>query len=71
MKTWRRDPGEADTDTIIVRLENKWFWIIPLSATKTSVGIVFDKDEFATSGGTPREILQRWVESTPPVRRSA
>lgn len=63
------DPGEARTDTIIVRLENKWFWIIPISATKTSVGIVFDKDEFTQSAGTPQEIFYRWVESSPPVKK--
>lgn len=63
------DPGEAVSDTIIVRLENKWFWIIPISATKTSVGIVFDKDEFTTSDGTPQEILYRWIENTPPVQK--
>jgi len=28
----------------IVRLENKWFWIIPLNAEKTSVGLVVDKE---------------------------
>jgi flavin-dependent dehydrogenase len=64
-----REPGEANTDTIIVRLENKWFWIIPLSETKTSVGIVFDKDEFTSSDGTPQQIFQRWVDGTPPVRK--
>ena len=37
-----RDPGEANTDIIIVRLPNKWFWIIPISAEKTSVGLVID-----------------------------
>jgi flavin-dependent dehydrogenase len=63
------DSGEAASDTIIVRLENKWFWIIPVSATKTSVGIVFDKSEFTQSGGTPQEILQHWVDSTPPVKK--
>jgi FADH2-dependent halogenase len=63
------DPGERATDTIIVRLENKWFWIIPISAEKTSVGIVFDKDEFTKSDGTPQEIFQRWVESTPAVKK--
>jgi FADH2-dependent halogenase len=63
------DAGEPRTDTVIVRLENKWFWIIPISATKTSVGIVFDKDEFTASDGAPQEIFQRWVESTPPVRK--
>jgi len=60
---------EANTDTIIVRLENKWFWIIPLSDTKTSVGIVFDKDEFTTSEGSPGEIFHRWVEATRAVRK--
>ncbi|MGO8700278.1 MAG: NAD(P)/FAD-dependent oxidoreductase [Limisphaerales bacterium] len=64
-----RDEGEPNTDTIIVRLENKWFWIIPISAGKTSVGIVFDKDEFTQSEGSPEQIFQRWVEATPPVKR--
>jgi FADH2-dependent halogenase len=63
------DPGERGTDTVIVRLENKWFWIIPISATRTSVGIVFDKDEFTKSDGTPSEIFQRWVENTPAVKK--
>jgi FADH2-dependent halogenase len=62
------DDGVAWSDTIIVRLENKWFWIIPISETRTSVGIVFDKDEFTKSAGTPRDIFDRWVESTPPVK---
>lgn len=63
------DPGEAGTDTVIVRLPNKWFWVIPLNAEKTSVGLVIDKDEFAQEAGTPGEILQRWVEASPPVKQ--
>jgi len=41
------DPGPARGDTVIVRLENKWFWLIPLSEKKTSVGCVMDQTEFA------------------------
>src|SRR5689334_19753782 len=41
------DDGEARGDTVIVRLHNKWFWIIPLSDEKTSVGCVIDAEEFA------------------------
>jgi flavin-dependent dehydrogenase len=63
-----RDAGEANNDTVIVRLENKWFWIIPLSAEKTSVGLVVDKDEFIQSGGSPEVIFQRWLEASPPVK---
>lgn len=61
------EPGELGTDTIIVRLENKWFWIIPLDAEKTSVGLVIDKDEFTSSKGTPQEIFQHWVDTNPAV----
>jgi flavin-dependent dehydrogenase len=63
------DAGEAGTDTVIVRLRDKWFWIIPLNAEKTSVGLVLDKDEFAKEPGTPQQVLQRWIQSSPPVRR--
>lgn len=63
-----RDSGEANTDIIIVRLPNKWFWIIPISADKTSVGLVIDKDEFAQEKGTPQEIFDRWVESSSTVK---
>ena len=59
-----RDAGEANNDIIIVRLPNKWFWIIPISAEKTSVGLVIDQDEFAQETGTPQEIFDRWVHSS-------
>jgi len=61
--------GEAAGDTVITRLENKWFWIIPISATKTSVGLVIDKDEFTSSTGSPGEIFQRWVETSAVVKK--
>jgi len=63
------DPGEAVTDTHIVRLDNKWFWIIPLSPEKTSVGLVIDKDEFAQEKGSLEEIFRRWVDTSVLVKR--
>jgi len=62
-----RDLGEMGTDIIIVRFPNKWFWMIPIDAEKTSVGLVIDKDEFNASEGTPAEIFQRWVKSSGPI----
>ncbi len=62
------DRGEGRTDTIIVRLENKWFWIIPINDKKTSVGLVIDKDEFTQTGGSPAEVFQHWLESSPRVK---
>ncbi len=61
-------PIAERVDTIIVRLPNKWFWIIPLSAEKTSVGLVIDKDEFARSRGTPEEIFHDWVNESSAVK---
>jgi flavin-dependent dehydrogenase len=63
------DAGDAGGDTVIVRLENKWFWLIPISPKKTSVGLVLDKDELAQSNGSPQEIFHRWIESSPVMQR--
>jgi FADH2-dependent halogenase len=62
------DRGERGGDTVIIRLDNKWFWIIPVSAEKTSVGLVIDKDEFAQAGGDPEKIFQHWIEVSPPIQ---
>lgn len=59
------DAGDAGGDTVIVRLENKWFWIIPVSQEKISVGLVLDRDELVQSGAAPLEIFERWIQSSP------
>jgi FADH2-dependent halogenase len=64
----RRNKGEESNDIIIVRLDNKWFWIIPIGPEKTSVGLVIDPAEFANEKGTPQEVLERWIEASPPVK---
>jgi FADH2-dependent halogenase len=61
-------PIQDRLDTIIVRLINKWFWIIPLSAEKTSVGLVIDQDEFARSQGSPEEVFHHWVGESSAVK---
>lgn len=60
----RLDEGEARGDTVIIRLENKWFWIIPLSEEKVSVGCVMDADEFARAKKSPTEIFDAVVASS-------
>jgi FADH2-dependent halogenase len=63
------DSGERRGDTIITRLSNKWFWFIPVSPVKTSVGCVLDTDEFARWKESPDALFRRLVESSAPVRR--
>jgi flavin-dependent dehydrogenase len=62
------DEGEARGDTVIVRLTNKWFWLIPLSEEKTSVGCVMDAEEFARARQSPDAIFQRLVEGSTVLR---
>lgn len=59
-----RDPGEAEGDTVIVRDADRWFWLIPISEARTSVGLVLDKEAFAAEGGEAGEVF--WTA----VRRS-
>ena len=62
------DPGEKGGDTIIVRLENSWFWLIPLTTQKVSVGCVLDAEEFARGTGTPEETFTRIWQSSAVMR---
>jgi flavin-dependent dehydrogenase len=64
----RLDKGESSGDTIIVRLENKWFWIIPLSAEKVSVGCVMDQSEFAALKQSPEQAFNDIVQSSGVMR---
>jgi flavin-dependent dehydrogenase len=64
----RLDEGEKAGDTVIIRLEDKWFWIIPLSAEKTSVGCVMDQGEFARAKESPADTFARIWQSSPPLR---
>jgi FADH2-dependent halogenase len=59
------DEGTPRGDTVIVRLHNKWFWLIPLSEKKTSVGCVMDQEEFAQARQSPAVLFERiWLSST-------
>lgn len=66
-------PGKAAGDTVIVRLDNKWFWLIPLDLggdgrpTRVSVGLVMDRDDFTAAKRTPEELFHAFVEANPTV----
>jgi FADH2-dependent halogenase len=62
------DGGTARGDTVIVRLENSWFWIIPISAQKTSVGCVMDQEEFARARQSPAEVFEGMWRSSAEMR---
>ena len=62
------DEGAPRGDTVIIRLENKWFWLIPISEKKTSVGCVLDQEEFARAKLSPAEIFEQLWRSSSAMR---
>jgi flavin-dependent dehydrogenase len=61
----RRDVGEKGGDTVIVRLADKWFWLIPLDEEKVSVGCVMDQEELARSGQSPEALFRCFWQGSP------
>ncbi len=61
----KMDTGEKFGDTVIVRLKDKWFWIIPLSAEKISVGCVMDKEEFVAKKKPAAEFFSEIWQNSP------
>ncbi len=65
-------PGGEGVDagnTVIVAIRGAWFWLIPLTATTTSVGIVVDRDHMKSCGLTQVELLEQSIAATPYVAR--
>jgi flavin-dependent dehydrogenase len=69
----RVDADSKGGDTVIIRQEDHWFWLIPLrldgaGSGKVSVGAIVDRDAFAASGEKGPEFLDRLIQASPPVR---
>lgn len=62
------DGAEAG-NTVIVAIRGAWFWMIPLTATTTSVGIVVERDHVKSCGLAPQELLEQSIAATPYVAR--
>lgn len=62
------DTGPKSGDILIVRLENKWFWLIPLSPQKVSIGCVMDQEEFTRARLAPADMFDRAWQSSGEMR---
>jgi flavin-dependent dehydrogenase len=60
-----RDEGRDGTLTRMVRAHDRWFWSIPLTETRTSIGVVLDASTFKASKLSPEEFLTRAIEEQP------
>jgi len=64
-----RNPGDAEGHITIVRLEDGWFWLIPLAEGKVSVGMVRPLEDLKQSGGIAEEWFARTVASSSELTR--
>ncbi|MEO6847311.1 MAG: NAD(P)/FAD-dependent oxidoreductase [Chthoniobacterales bacterium] len=60
--------GIDGTLTRMVRSKDKWFWMIPLSRTKVSIGLVMDTAAFRDLKLKPEEVLEQSIQEQPKVR---
>ena len=63
-----RSEGIDGTLTRMVRTSKSWFWLIPLSETRTSVGVVMNLDDFKSDGNSPEETLAAAIANQPVVQ---
>lgn len=59
-----RADGDAAGHTVIVRLPDGWFWIIPIDAERTSVGLVTTVEAMRSARRKPDEFFYQAVASS-------
>jgi len=60
-----RLPGLDGTLIRMVRGLDRWFWTIPLTATRTSVGVVMDSATFRAAKLSPEAALDKFIAEQP------
>ena len=76
MATWFENvdrgpaPGEDDLHVFFLPSRRGWAWLIPLSETVTSIGVVAEKEVFRASKGAAEEYFYEQVASSPGLARA-
>jgi FADH2-dependent halogenase len=65
---WRPE-GRDGTLTGLIRGIDRWFWVIPLTAERMSIGVVLDSEVFRQSKQTPEDFLQAALAEQPIISR--
>jgi flavin-dependent dehydrogenase len=65
---WRAE-GIDGTLTVLLRAIDRWFWLIPLTAERTSVGVVLDSETFRKSKLSAEDFLQQVLTEQPTIAK--
>src|SRR4029077_5032528 len=65
---WRPE-GIDGTLTVLIRAVDRWFWLIPLTSERTSVGVVLDSETFRKSKLTAEDFLEQALAEQPTIAK--
>jgi geranylgeranyl reductase family protein len=65
---WRPDGIDA-TLTLLIRGIDRWFWVIPLTPERTSIGVVLDKETFRAAKMSAEEFLEQSLAEQPIIAK--
>jgi len=60
-----REPGIDGTLIKMVRGKDRWIWMIPITAKKTSIGIVLDAETFKRMRSSPEDAYNQILQQNP------
>jgi flavin-dependent dehydrogenase len=62
-----REPGIDGTLTRLIRAHDRWFWMIPLSTERISIGVVLDAAVYKGAKLSPEEFLEQSLADQPVI----
>jgi len=65
---WRPE-GIDGTLTVLVRAVDRWFWLIPVSHERTSIGVVLDSETFRKSKLSADDFLEQALAEQPTIAK--
>jgi flavin-dependent dehydrogenase len=65
---WRAE-GIDGTLTVLLRAIDRWFWLIPLTAERTSIGVVLDSERFRKSKLSAEDFLEQALTEQPIIAK--
>ena len=65
---WRAE-GIDGTLTVLIRAIDRWFWLIPLTAERTSIGVVLDSEIFRKSKLSAEDFIEQALAEQPIIAK--
>src|SRR5437870_5678717 len=65
---WRAE-GIDGTLTVLLRAIDRWFWLIPLTAERTSIGVVLDSESFRKPKLKTKDFLEEALAQQPIIAK--